>query len=71
VVKIGKSVIRGFEAERWNGALDFAGYPSYPVVEVTPTVPQVPEKMVSHNGDADAAEDDPGESDYDEVEYIE
>ena len=40
-------------------------------VEVTPTVPQVPEKMVSQNGDAESASDDPDESDYDEVEYIE
>ena len=71
VVKIGGRVIRGFEADQWNGALDFAGYPSYPIVEVTPTVPQVPEKMVSHNGDVDAGDNDEGESDYDEVEYIE
>ena len=41
------------------------------IVEVTPTVPQVPEKMVSHNGDVDAGDNDEGESDYDEVEYIE
>jgi glutaredoxin len=71
VVKIGKTVIRGFEAERWHGALDFAGYPSYPVVDVTPTVPPVPEQMVSRNGDTEEGDDDPGEFDYDKVEYIE
>jgi glutaredoxin len=71
VVTIGRRVIRGFEAEQWNGALDFAGYPSYPVVEVTPTVPPVSEEVVSQNGDAGDGDADQGEYDYDEVEYIE
>jgi len=40
VVKIGKTVIRGFEEERWNAALDAAGYPSYAMIKVKPQVPQ-------------------------------
>jgi len=71
VVKIGSSVIRGFDAEQWNGALDFAGYPSYPLVKVTPVVPPVPETMASNNGDADTGDADQGGLDYDDVEYIE
>ncbi len=70
VVKIGGTVIRGFEAAQWNSALDFAGYPSYPLVEITPTVPQVAEK-VDQNVDAGAGDDEQGESDYEDVEYIE
>ena len=63
VIKIGKTVVRGFGAEQWNGALDVAGYPSYPIIEVTPTIPQLTEKPVSQEGDAnagDADETEPG-----------
>jgi len=56
VIKIGKAVVRGFEAEEWNGALDAAGYPSYPIIEVTPTIPQLTEKTKSQEGDADAGD---------------
>ena len=72
VVKIGGTVIRGFDAERWNGALDFAGYPSYPVAKVTPVVPPAPEDVVSQqNVDAGAGNADQGAFDEDEIEYIE
>ncbi len=72
VVKIGGTVIRGFDAERWNGALDFAGYPSYPIAKVTPVVPPAPEEAVSQqNVDAEAGDADQGTFDEDDVEYIE
>ena len=58
VIKIGKAVVRGFEAGEWNGALDAAGYPSYPIIEVTPTIPQLTEKTKSQESDADSGDAD-------------
>ncbi len=39
VVQIGETVLRGFEEQQWNSALDAAGYPSYAMIKVEPKKP--------------------------------
>ena len=36
VLQVGRRVLRGFEEEAWNAALDYAGYPKTALVPVTP-----------------------------------
>ena len=40
VASVGDTVLKGFESSQWNAALDTAGYPSYPMIEVKPYVPE-------------------------------
>ena len=68
VVQIGKTVLRGYEVGQWNAALDAAGYPAYPMIEVKPTVPQPALQAAGQETDTsgveatDGAEIDSGET---------
>jgi hypothetical protein len=42
VLRVGRSVLRGFEAGQWNAALDTAGYPGTALIKVTPIKAQPP-----------------------------
>ena len=67
VVEVGKNVLRGFEENQWNAALDAAGYPSYAMIEVKPYVPQPAEKSDGQGGeDGDVAANDTAEIESDE-----
>lgn len=77
VVKIGKTVLHGFEEGKWNSALDAAGYPSYAMIEVRPYSPKSAEQRVTQDGDnnelatgdtdtVDAADAESDESELDE-----
>ncbi|HUU73387.1 MAG TPA: glutaredoxin family protein [Burkholderiales bacterium] len=69
VIKIGRSVIRGFEAGQWDGALDVAGYPSYAIIDVAPTVGQLSEKAARQEGDADASDADQNAFEGEDTEF--
>jgi hypothetical protein len=68
VIKIGKTVLRGFEDGQWNSALDAAGYPGYAIIEVQPDIPQPAEQAASQGsasgeaGTANGAELDSAEA---------
>lgn len=42
VLRVGRQVLRGFEAGQWNGALDAAGYPRTALIQVQPRRPAPP-----------------------------
>ncbi|MEX0960553.1 MAG: glutaredoxin family protein [Burkholderiales bacterium] len=42
VLRVGRQVLRGFEAGQWNAALDAAGYPRTALVQVQPRRPEPP-----------------------------
>jgi len=74
VIKIGRSVIRGFEAAQWNGALDVAGYPGVAIVEVQPTVSRLSTPAAGNEAKTepfDAADEAEFDGDDDESEGIE
>lgn len=54
VASVGDTVLKGFESSQWNAALDAAGYPSYPMIEVKPHVPEP--TSVSRAGGDDGSE---------------
>lgn len=47
VLKVGRSVLRGFEETLWNRELDAAGYPKTALIQVTPKRPQPPKAVQS------------------------
>lgn len=55
VLRVGRQVLRGFEAGQWNAALDAAGYPRTALVQVQPRRPAPP-------APAQAEEAEPGEA---------
>ncbi len=59
---VGKIVLWGFEADRWNDTLTAAQYPSEALIKVTPTIPRVA-GAASDDSNADDAELESGESD--------
>jgi hypothetical protein len=69
VATIGSTVLRGYEENMWNGALDAAGYPSYAMIEVTPDKPQPPAQAVSEDSEnGEVAATDGEELDLGETE---
>jgi glutaredoxin len=65
VLRVGQQTLRGFEAGRWNSALDAAGYPKSALVKVTPNKPEPPKPAVAAQPDepveADAPQEQPAE----------
>lgn len=55
VLRVGRQVLRGFEAGQWNAALDAAGYPRTALVQVQPHRPAPP-------APSQAEEAEPGEA---------
>lgn len=74
VIQIGRSVIRGFEAKQWNGALDVAGYPGVAIVEVQPSVSRLSTPAAGNEATTeplDAADEAESDGDDDESEGAE
>jgi len=42
VVLVGRQVLKGFDEQSWNAALDAAGYPKSAIAKITPTRPPKP-----------------------------
>jgi hypothetical protein len=42
VVLVGRQVLKGFDEQSWNAALDAAGYPKTAIAKITPTKPTKP-----------------------------
>ncbi len=69
VIAVGATVVRGFEEGQWNAALDTAGYPSYPMIDVAPYRPGPPETAVGQDIDsAEVATGEAGEFDATDVD---
>jgi len=71
VVKIGKRVLTGFEAGKWNLELDIAGYPATALIKVTPQTPQSAEQPAAEeSGNGGVAATDDAEADAGEPEDL-
>jgi len=42
VLQVGREVLKGFDEQAWNAALDYAGYPKTALVKITPRKPPKP-----------------------------
>lgn len=42
VLQVGRQVLKGFDEQAWNDALDFAGYPKTALIKITPRKPSKP-----------------------------
>jgi hypothetical protein len=42
VLQVGRQVLKGFDEQVWNDALDFAGYPKSALIKITPRKPPKP-----------------------------
>jgi hypothetical protein len=42
VLQVGRQVLKGYDEQSWNDALDFAGYPKSALIKITPRKPPKP-----------------------------